>query len=63
MKYLVLLIIFSLIGCNFEKKKNNLNKENLTSELIKIIGNNPDCGIYEIINSECKSISIVFKDL
>ena len=55
MKYLVLLIIFSLIGCNFVKKKNNLNKKKITSELINIIGNNPDCGIYEIINSESEN--------
>ena len=55
MKYLILLIIFSLIGCNFEKKENKLNKEKSTYELMTIIGNNPDCGIYEILNSESEN--------
>ena len=55
MKYLILLIIFGLIGCNFKKKKDNLNKEKPTSELIDIIGNNSDCGIYEILNSESEN--------
>ena len=55
MKYLILLIIFGLIGCDFEKKKDNLNKEKPTSELIDIIRNNPNCGIYEILNSESEN--------
>ena len=50
MRYFFLLTVFGLIGCNYSKKKESMEKP--ISKLINTIQANPDCGIFEILNSD-----------
>ena len=50
MRYFILLTVFGLIGCNYSKKKESMEKP--ISKLINTIQANPDCGIFEILNSD-----------
>lgn len=45
-----MLTVFGLIGCNYSKKKESMEKP--ISKLINTIQANPDCGIFEILNSD-----------